>query len=280
MRRYFFECNCAKCKQGTDALQDAFLSPPPDFAEKIKVIEEMIPQIETDPAWPRHILGTSTRERQLSALQFYAYSFLHGPDAVSSPEDVGRLRKPILICRNTGIWPITRAPLPGLYQQYAVACLSAKRYNEALIAMLRIYMLIDPTVYPQKHHPVRVVHAWTLATLAKALSSEQQSPFCKALQSCGVDLSMLFLALLREIRQQVSKSHGARSRFATMVEATWQTMMEPGGELDLQYSQVGVSGKEWRSMLEGQIDNLWPKIKAFAEDEGIAAQIDQALAES
>lgn len=278
--QYFFTCQCTKCKKGTKAPQDAFLSPGPDFDEKIRVIDDMIPQIETDPAWPRHILGTSPREKQLSALQFYAYSYLHGPDAVSKVDDAARLRKPIQICRNTGIWPLTRAPLPGLYQQYAVACLTGKRYNEALVAMIRLNFVIDPVIYPQQHHPVRVVHAWTLATLAKALSSEQDSPFGKALQACGVDLSMLFLGLLLEIRDQVPKSHGSQSQFAKMVEAAWQTMMEPGGELDVQYSQMGVGRSQWQTMLRGQVNELWPKIKAFAEDEGIAQQIDEALAET
>lgn len=278
--QYFFTCECKKCRMGTKAPQDAFLKPGPDFDEKIKVIDEMIPQIETDPAWPRHILGTSARDKQLSALQFYSYSYLHGPDTTSKPDDAARLRKPIQICRNTGIWPLTRAPVPGLYQQYAVACLGASRYNEALVAMIRLNILIDPTIYPEKHHPVRVVHAWTLATLAKALSSEQDSPFCQALQACGVDLSLLFLGLLLEIREQVPKSHGSPSQFARMVEATWQTIMEPGGELDTQYSQMGVGRSQWQSRLKGQVDEMWPKIKAFAEDESIAQQIDQALAET
>lgn len=278
--QYFFTCHCEKCELGTKAPQDAFLNAGPDFDEKIKVIDDMIPQIETDPAWPRHILGPSSREKQLSALQFYAYSYLHGPDAVSKPDDASRLRKPIQICRNTGIWPLTRAPLPGLYQQYAVACLSAKRYNEALVAMIRLNFIIDPVIYSQKHHPVRVVHAWTLATLAKALSSEQDSPFCKALQACGVDLSLLFLGLLLEIREQVPKSHGPQSQFARMIESAWQTMMEPGGELDVQYSQMGVGRSQWQGMLKGQVNELWPKIKTFAEDEGIAQQIDEALAET
>ena len=279
--QYFFTCECKKCKREAKAVAtDGFLPPGPDFDEKIKVIDAMIPQIETDPAWPRHILGSSARDKQLSALQFYAYSFLQGPDSVSQPNDATRLRKPIQICRNTGIWPLTRAPLPGLYQQYAVACLSAKRYNEALVGMIRLHFLIDPAVYPQPHHPVRVVHAWTLATLAKALSGEQDSPFCQALQTCGVDLSMLFLGLLFEIREQVPKSHGSQSQFARMVEAAWQTMMEEGGELDAQYAQVGVGRDAWQKMLRGQVETVWPKIQAFAKDEALAAQIDEALAET
>lgn len=278
--QYFFTCQCKKCKLGTKAQQDRFLEPGPDFDEKIKVIDGMIPQIQTDPAWPRHILGSSARDKQLSALQFYAYSYLHGPDTVSKPDDVARLRKPIQICRNTGIWPLTRAPLPGLYQQYAVACLSASRYNEALVAMIRLNIVIDPFVYPQRHHPVRVVHAWTLATLAKAVSSEQDSPFCKALQACGVDLSMLFLGLLLEMKEHVPMSHGPQSQFARMVEAAWQAMMEQGGELDAQYAQMGVGRSQWQSMLKSQIEAMWPKVKAFAEDEAIAQQIDQALVET
>lgn len=277
--QYFFDCTCIKCKLGPNAPQDAFFKPNSEFEERIKVIDDMIPEIVKDPAWPRHVLGETTDDKRLSALQFYAYSFLDSPDAEKATPDPTQFRKPIIICRNTGMWPLTRAPLPALYQQYAVACLSVRKYNEALVALIRLHVLIDPEVYPQAHHPVRVVHAWTLATLAKAVSSDQDSPFCRALQACGVDLSVLFLALLSELHEQVPKSHGLESRFGRMVEATWGAMMESGGELDVQYSQRGVNRSQWQKILNEQIRELRPKIKAFAADESLAAEIDQALAE-
>ena len=168
--------------------------------------------------------------------------------------------------------------MPALIQQYAVACLSALRYNEALVAMIRLHILIDPVLYPQPHHPVRIVHAWTLATLAKAVSSDVNSPFCKALQACGVDLPFLFLALLAEIHEQVPKSHGPKSAFARTVENAWVSIMGPGGELDVQYQQMGVPRSQHQRILQDQIKELWPKIKAFAADDAVAAQIDEALA--
>lgn len=276
--QYFFSCNCSKCQQGTQAPQDAFLKPGSEFEERIKVIDEMLPQIDKDSAWPRHVLGTSVYEQRLSALQFYAYSFLEAPDTQSgSAQDPARFRKAITICKNTGVYPITRAPLPLLYHQYAVSCLGASRYNEALVAMLRLHILVDPTLHPQPHHPVRIVHAWTLATLAKAVGSDQDSPFCKALQSCGVDLSMLFVALLIDIHEQVPKSHGSESLFGQVVNDAWRSMLGPGGELDQQYLQMGVKREQWQSMMPGQIRELRGKVKSFLEDEMIAAQIDEAV---
>jgi SET and MYND domain-containing protein len=276
--QYFFTCACPRCTLGTSAPNEAFLKPPTEFNEQIKVIDEMLPQISSDPAWPRHILGDSVHERRLSALQYYAYSFLQSPDDANAQQDPARLRKALTICRNSGAFPISRAPLPALYQQYAVACLTHKRYNEALIAMLRLHVLIDPTVYPQAHHPARVIHGWTLATLAKAVSSDPDAPFCKALQSCGVDLSVLFLALLMDIHEQLPKSHGIQSSFGRMTEETFRVMMGPGGELDTQYAQRGVNRDQWQNILRGQIKDLWPKIKTFAEDEALAAEIDEAVA--
>ena len=276
--RYFFTCKCSKCNLGTAAPQDAFLKPPPEFEERIKVIDEMLPQIVTDPAWPRHKLGDLEDQKRLSALQYYAYSFLQSADDANAQQDPAKFRKALTICRNTGVFPITRAPLPALYQQYAVACLARKRYNEALVAMIRLHVLIDPTIYPQPHHPARVIHAWTLATLAKAVGSEPDSPFCKALQACGVDLSVLFLALLMEIHEQVPKSHGIQSSFGRMVEATFQAMMGPGGDLDAQYGEKGVKRDQWQKILRDQIKDLWPKVKAFAEDDALAAEIDEAVA--
>jgi hypothetical protein len=276
--QYFFECSCAKCKLGNAAPQDAFLKPTAEFEQRISVIDDMIPQIVKDSAWSRHVLGDTTDLKRLSALQFYAYSFLDSPDAETMNSNPAKLRKAITICRNSGVWSITRAPLPALYQQYSVACLGARRYNEALVALIRLYTLVDPIIYPQAHHPVRIVHAWTLATLAKAVSSEPDTPFCKALQACGVDLPILFLALLQEIHKQISRSHGAQSTFGKTIEAAWQSIMGAGGELDVQYSQQGVRRPQQQQILNEQVKELWPKIEAFARDDALAAQIDEALA--
>ena len=276
--RYFFTCQCSKCRLGTSASQDAFLKPAPEFNEKIKVIDEMLPQIVKDPAWPRHKLGDSPNNERLSALQYYAYSFLQSPEDANPRQDPAKFRRALTICRNTGVFPPTRAPLPALYQQYAIACLSHRRYNEALVAMIRLHVLIDPTIYPQAHHPARVIHGWTLATLAKAVGSEPESPFCKALESCGVDLSVMFLALLIEIHEQVAKSHGLQSSFGRMVESAFQAMMGPGGDLDAQYGERGIKRDQWQNMLRDQIKELWPKVKAFAQDDALAAEIDEAVA--
>lgn len=275
--QYFFTCQCTKCQLGRDAPQEALLKPGSGFEERIKVIDDMIPNLFKDPAWPRHFLGDSTDKQRLTALQFYGYSYLDSPDGGIEVQDLESLRKVIQIIQNTGVWPFARQPLPALYQQYAVACLRAKRYNEALIAMLRIHVLIDPDIYPQPHHPVRIVHSWALATLSKAVGSNPETPFCQALQSNGVDLSMLFLALLFEVTEQVSKSHGTKSIFGETVGGALQAMMEPGGELDTQFSQIGVKRDQWPKIVEDQIKVLWPKVIAFTKDDGIAQQIDQAL---
>jgi hypothetical protein len=123
-----------------------------------------------------------------------------------------------------------------------------------------------------------VIHAWTLATLAKAVGSDPDSPFCKALQACGVDLSVLFLALLMQIHEQVPKSHGLESSFGRMVVGAFSAMMGPGGDLDVQYREKGVNREQWQKILRDQIKELWPKVKAFAEDEALAAEIDEAVA--
>lgn len=276
--QYFFDCKCTKCQLGNKAAQDAFLDPTSDFEERIKLIDDLLPKLVDDPAWPRHVLGESKHEQRLSALQFYAYSYLDSPDAARPTRDAASLRKAIAIIRNTGVWPLSRQPLPALYRQYAIACLEGKRYNEAFIAMLRLHALIDPVVYPQAHHPVRVVHAWSLATLSKAIGSDPTSEFCRALQSQGVDLSMLFLALLFEVVEQVEKSHGSKSLFGQTVGGALQAMMEPGGELDSQFSLMGVSREQWPKIVEDRIKELWPKVLAFAENDDIAAQIDEAVA--
>lgn len=276
--QYFFKCACSRCKLGTSEPREAFLPPPAEFNEKISSIDEMLPQIVNDPAWPRHVLGESEHDRRLSALQYYAYAYLKSPDNDNGDPDPEHFRKALTICRNTGIYPLTRAPIPALYQQYAVACLNHKRYNEALIAMIRLHVIIDPSIYPQSNHPVRVIHAWTLATLAKAVGSDPDTPFCKALQACGVDLSVLFLALLMEIYEQLPVSHGVESSFGKMVIAAFNVMIGPGGDLDTQYGERGLSRDQWRKVLADQIKELWPKVKAFAQDESIAAEIDKAVA--
>ena len=90
---------------------------------------------------------------------------------------------------------------------------------------------------------------------------------------------MLFLALLMEINEQVSKSHGDKSSFGRMVHTTIRAMMGPGGQLDATYGEKGLSRDQWQEILREQITDLWPKIKAFVEDDDLAAEIDEAVAE-
>ena len=88
---------------------------------------------------------------------------------------------------------------------------------------------------------------------------------------------MLFLALVFEIRKHVAQSHGEESKFAQIVASTIQALMEPGGELDVEYEKMGVKRDKWPKLLEEQMKETWPKLEAFAKDESIAAQIDEAL---
>lgn len=110
-----------------------------------------------------------------------------------------------------------------------------------------IYLLVDPVFYPQRYHPVRVVHAFTLASLFLQVSGDPASlqkafPRAKGLE---LDYGKIVWGLLCEVVAHVGVSHGSKSSFAETVRRKMEEV-----ENDLRASETT---RGWVRMRVGEI---------------------------
>ena len=190
--RYHFECRCRKCENSPtlreDHLEDAHKalpdSPPLQTAEQ--------------RAWELLEEGKK-HEEPVDAIECLLL-------ARQSLESTKR-------------WTPIRQPNPSILQQLFVKQLSIGSSRlDALRSGFSIYFLTDPFLFPQPFNPVRVVHNFTLAMLVLYLSGKQEDKQVLRLQKIGIDLGIVLYGLLQEVLNNVSKSHGANSRFSKMVQ--------------------------------------------------------------
>ncbi|KEQ76069.1 SET domain-containing protein, partial [Aureobasidium namibiae CBS 147.97] len=139
-QRYCFECQCPKCQYGTNGREDDWAQPLEKLAPKCKA------------------------EKDLSILQSWIY---HDYEPVRNQKDdtlaTEALEHVMRSCKQTEMWPITRQPYANIRVDITSRMLSQNRLGLALFQMAKTYFLINPILYPQDFHPVRVVHTWNLA---------------------------------------------------------------------------------------------------------------------
>ena len=81
--------------------------------------------------------------------------------------------------------------------------------------MLRVYFYVDPILFRESFHPVRVVHTWTLSRLFLQLShlSVAEPEAVGELEEYGIGYGWIVWGLLREVVGNVDRSHGSQSSF-------------------------------------------------------------------
>lgn len=171
--RYFFDCQCSKCAKGTETPEDRFS--------------------ET----PKHKSVLETAERQaLEAMQTVSASDTEPADAIKALESA------IHTLRATKAWPLTRQPYASLRDQLIVSLLSAGNFNRAFLHAAIRYLRIDTELYTPAH-PLRHIHAWTLAKLAIYLSQGSESSSREhepiTFQDVGLNLHYIIWYILADL---------------------------------------------------------------------------------
>ena len=171
-QRYCFECQCSKCKSGIKGREDDWAQPIQKLAPKWSSLAEDIDSKANFSADPAVYVGESKAEKDMSVLQGWVY---HDYEPIRNQKDdtvaTEALENLMRTCKQTGMWPITRQPYANIRVDITARMLSQNRLGLALFQMAKTYFLIDPILYPQDFHPVRVVHIWNLAkTLVQAYS--------------------------------------------------------------------------------------------------------------
>ena len=191
-RRYHFICACYKCKKAPALQEDR-------FGGASEALLDATP---------------------LNAAEEHA--LVHLEEAKKCEDSVDAMKHLTLASeslQSTRRWPLIRQPSPSIQQQIFVHQLSTEPLTgDVLRSGFIIYFKIDPLLFTEAFHPVRVVHNFTLAMLVLYLSGEQEDRQIIWLQQMGIDLGVVLYGLLQEVLSNVPSSHGVDSRFAKMVQ--------------------------------------------------------------
>ena len=135
-------------------------------------------------------------------------------------------------------------PYPEIMHKLYLFYIDAQTFTPALITLLFLFLNCDVFMYPQQHHPVRVVRLWTIAKLLKHIASLNPTELLQEISSIqlaspsssssasdlhlkedivktfqAIDLINAFHILAIIVWSEASKSHGEGSGFVKEIEA-------------------------------------------------------------
>jgi hypothetical protein len=166
--RYYFECECSKCKLGYNLPEEQYSIPDPD---------------------PRTANTAEIMARSLKK------------QAADTPPIIAlaQLKFALQILQKTAFWPLTRQPSPTIRDDLILAMLSEEHWHSAFAQSAVRLVTLDPVLYPFEGHPIRHLHAYSLVKLAIYLCD--QHPPAKeeenlSIYSFDVDLSLIGWSVL------------------------------------------------------------------------------------
>lgn len=190
-QRYHFACACSKCAHGPTLIEDSWLPSTSD----LQIVK------------PGSIEATAFAKLEQAR---------GGSQYV---QDLAPIEEGLRFCAETAVYPAARQPYATMRDEYIVGCLYASRFVDAWLHAVRRYFDVDPQLYPQPHHPLRVVHKWSLAMLTLVVAQDHHTALAKALgtEFAKLNLGVVLFGVLVETVANVTASHGRESGFANMV---------------------------------------------------------------
>lgn len=262
---FHFTCACSLCALGQNTPQDKFTKPADQLNESwVPRADAAIRQQGAKAVtYAQYRLGESLAERRLAALQGEAFDTL---EQARKDQQLDNLREVLALCTGTQMWPLVRQPLPATHQQAFLVNLASRKFEGAFIDMMKLHFLIDPLLYPEAWHPVRVAHTWTFAMLARYMSMTFDPINLLCREDSSLQLSTVYIGLMLETWKHVPKSHGVESQFGQLVKLHWQEFLAPEGtprrEGTVEDTNQQARLESWRV----NVENEWVILKETAEN--------------
>ncbi|KAF7187935.1 Histone-lysine N-methyltransferase ASHR1 [Pseudocercospora fuligena] len=256
---YFFSCRCSKCKKGANFDEDKLLKSPTELSpEFAKVADGLIKRHEKQLSKFYLPISDETAQRRAAALQAEAFSvsgitfdFNKGNEEASEDE----IKDALKLTLNSGLWSITRQPVPHLLRQLLVCYISQGRAYQAWRVGLKMYFEIAPVLYKSRSfYPDRVVDLWLMTNITNQLCNPNnphtREIFQESMKS-GLDLRVVFTGFLFQTRDNMEKSYGKESPFGRVVESMYAQTM----------ANTDILLKDMKDMVK----ETWPKLEAVAK---------------
>ena len=260
---YYFTCTCEKCVEGGTLPEDSFAKSiesglSPEWCRRADELMQKQQDDKLDVSWYRVGNNSTLAERRMTALQAEAFRpwaamkglrrQFRGDVPVITLLD---LETALRLCMESGMWSLTRQPVPDLLRSLFAAYMEAGDAHRCLHIGLKKYFIVDPVITPQPFDYGRIVDAWALNSVATAYSNPAKQGDAEKLSRAGCDPRMLFLGVLMEVWENLPKSYGRDSQLGQSVGKVWHTCVgeaeEPPKELK----------DQWRA--------AYPMLRAYAE---------------
>ncbi|KAK7178981.1 hypothetical protein DPSP01_008207 [Paraphaeosphaeria sporulosa] len=207
-QRWFFECKCSKCLQGLDFEQDG-------WSRKLGSLTTHYRNLANEEV--KRAQGQSAEEpsdeQRVATLQMKAFNMYEEAQQQSDPaEAIRSLEEAIAFCTQSNLWSVQQQPLPALRDELIVNMLAVGNYEGAWLECAKRHRHVIPKLYPEIHHPIRVVQTWRMAMLAQYLASTG------AEVASGADLALIAAMLMNTINVTSTMSHGTGNAFTKSVQ--------------------------------------------------------------
>ncbi|KAI4161450.1 MAG: hypothetical protein LQ342_004853 [Letrouitia transgressa] len=219
--RYFFLCTCSECRRSSTCGQ-------PDLQYPLQ-------------STPSTLTASNLEEKGYRALERSA-------KAASIEEKITGLEETMaLFASHKDLYPYWRQPWPSVRHQMKLIAISQQDWPSALGHALKAYFYIEPTLYPARWHPVRVVQTYVLLKLVMEVSYWIHAPSKDArtqqtLMAYELDWPVVAGELLQEVEADIGKSHGVDSGFAQDITGLKESGVRTGPY------EAAVVEQEWRKL--------------------------------
>lgn len=240
--RYFFDCSCSLCSQGSIPVLDGYelggvpsdRKRPQLDKELLKVqnsAEQYLEWVKASPGMEHeHVAGIKDAMRQLS---------------------------------DTHSWGLHRYPWPQLRKLLFLGLLNLGKFDAAFLQCAILLTKVYPLTITEKHHPVRLVEMWTLFTMSQNLLAIRSG------DRNGTDiepLATLGCAALYELHELLNIGDRTEGQFELMVNAALRSVQnQPYGWANYE-ERVRNAGAVW-AWLKQKTDEY------LVKEEGLQAEV-------
>ena len=265
--RFYFDCACTKCERpggGIESPEDRYLGHPTVLAEEWKTFLEKGYDEGLYPTIAKGLFDSIPQNfgRQslppfwdAKCVEKFASEFVND-NTISDPHRGLQLFQFLLrLLATSQRFELQRHPYSSIRKNYTTYLSLSGKYGQAWSQAAKQYFNIDPVLYLQTHHPLRVIDNINLAKLTLVVATDpghraEEASLTDPLND--TDFGVMIYFLFVEIMANIDKSHGKDNSLAKSVRAKFE-------ELKTDMTRADPSALR---NLDKQREEVWRKLRS------------------
>lgn len=254
-KSYYFNCQCAKCKEGATFPEDRFSKKPEELTAEYRKLADTLVKRHNDQLSKFFVPASdATAQERLAAIQAEAFS-IAGTLTDEKTPSIDEIKGALEMCIQSGLWSWTRQPVPHLCRQLFGLYIASGDSYRAFRLGIKLHFQITPLLNPQAFYPHRLIDIWNMSCVANVLCGPMHQNIYKEFMESGIDLRVVFLAFLFDLHENIPKMYGLDSPFGKVVVSTYRQIM---AGMNIGKEEIG-----------DKIRDLWPKLETIARSVNI-----------